>query len=67
LHTLSYVIEGLVGVYPFMGERAYLDAACRAFDPLVTLRDRGRAAKFFLDAVPLQTRGVDKYGVPRLS
>jgi hypothetical protein len=38
LHTIAYVIEGLIGVYAFTGERRYLDAARRALDPIADLR-----------------------------
>jgi hypothetical protein len=37
LHTISYVIEGLVGVYAFLGGARLLDAARRAVDALATL------------------------------
>lgn len=37
LHTISYVIEGLVGVYAFTGEERFLLAARRALDPIAQL------------------------------
>ena len=44
LHTISYVIEGLLGVYAISGERRYLDAVTRALDPVVDLYRAGRLA-----------------------
>jgi uncharacterized protein YyaL (SSP411 family) len=41
LHTISYVIEGLLGTYGFLGDHRYLEAARRAVDPLVGLSARG--------------------------
>ncbi len=35
LHTISYVIEGLLGVYAFTGEQRYLEGTRRALDPIV--------------------------------
>jgi len=35
LHTISYVIEGLLGVFAYTGERRYLESARRAEDRLV--------------------------------
>jgi uncharacterized protein YyaL (SSP411 family) len=37
LHTISYVIEGLLGVYAFTQDERYLQAALRALDPIVDL------------------------------
>jgi hypothetical protein len=42
LHTISYVIEGLVGVYAFCGEERFLEAALRALDPVAGLWRAGR-------------------------
>ncbi|MGA2321636.1 MAG: hypothetical protein ABSG95_12980 [Solirubrobacteraceae bacterium] len=42
LHTISYVIEGLLGVYAFTHERRYLQGALLALDPIVKLYDAGR-------------------------
>jgi uncharacterized protein YyaL (SSP411 family) len=44
LHTISYVIEGLLGVYAFTEEQRYLEAATRALDPIVELYRDGRIA-----------------------
>jgi uncharacterized protein YyaL (SSP411 family) len=44
LHTISYVIEGLLGVYAFTGETRYLDGARRALDPIAELYRAGRLA-----------------------
>lgn len=44
LHTIAYVIEGLLGVYAFTGERRYLDAARRALDPIAALARAGSLA-----------------------
>ena len=44
LHTISYVIEGLLGVYAFTEEQRYLQAARRALDPVVELYRAGRIA-----------------------
>jgi Squalene-hopene cyclase C-terminal domain len=42
LHTICYVIEGLLGVYGFTGESCYLEAARAALDPLVAAHRAGR-------------------------
>jgi uncharacterized protein YyaL (SSP411 family) len=42
LHTISYVIEGLLGTYRFLHERPYLDAVRRALDPVVRLSRGGK-------------------------
>jgi len=42
LHTVAYVIEGLVGVYAFSGESRYLEGARRALDPIAALYREGR-------------------------
>ncbi len=44
LHTISYVIEGLIGTYLFTGEGRYLAAARSAVDPLVAAWRAGRLA-----------------------
>jgi hypothetical protein len=44
LHTISYVIEGLVGVHAFGGEQRYLDAARSAVDGVLACYDAGRLA-----------------------
>jgi uncharacterized protein YyaL (SSP411 family) len=44
LHTISYVIEGLVGVYAFTGESKYLEAARRALEPIIALYRAGHLA-----------------------
>lgn len=36
LHTVSYVVEGLLGVHMFGGDGPYLEAATRASDAMVT-------------------------------
>jgi hypothetical protein len=41
LHTISYVIEGLLGTYGFLGDRRYLDGARRAVDPIARLARSG--------------------------
>jgi hypothetical protein len=46
LHTISYAIEGLLGVYAYTGEPAYLRASKAALDPLVALhRANGLAGR----------------------
>jgi uncharacterized protein YyaL (SSP411 family) len=46
LHTISYVIEGLLGVYAFSGESRYLDAARKAADAIVdAYRQRALAGR----------------------
>lgn len=43
LHTISYVIEGLLGVHAFTGEDRYLNAAKKALDRIVAqYRETGR-------------------------
>jgi uncharacterized protein YyaL (SSP411 family) len=44
LHTIAYVIEGLLGVYSFTGEERYLQSALRALDPLVDVYRGGMIA-----------------------
>ena len=44
LHTISYVIEGLLGVYAFTAETRYLEAARRALDAMVEVYRAGRLA-----------------------
>ena len=44
LHTISYVIEGLIGTYAFTREERYLVAARSAVDPLVAAWRAGRLA-----------------------
>ncbi|MGH2874089.1 MAG: hypothetical protein ACRDL5_16705, partial [Solirubrobacteraceae bacterium] len=41
LHTISYVIEGLLGVWALSGESRYLEAARRAVDAIVELSAAG--------------------------
>ncbi len=42
LHTIAYVIEGLLGVWAFSGHRRYLEAALRAVHPIMALSSAGR-------------------------
>ncbi len=44
LHTISYVIEGLLGVYTFTDERRYLDGARGALDQVLARYRQGRIA-----------------------
>jgi hypothetical protein len=44
LHTISYTIEGLLGVYAFTAEPTYLQAAKAALGPLAALHRAGRLA-----------------------
>jgi hypothetical protein len=44
LHTIAYVIEGLLGVHAFTREPRYLQAARRAADRLVSCHQSGRLA-----------------------
>lgn len=44
LHTIAYVIEGLLGVFAFTGERRFLQAALRAVSPVVELVRTGHLA-----------------------
>jgi uncharacterized protein YyaL (SSP411 family) len=44
LHTISYVIEGLLGMHAFTREARYLEAARRAVDPVVRCHGEGRLA-----------------------
>jgi hypothetical protein len=44
LHTISYVIEGLLGMHSFTREPRYLEAARRAVDPVVRCYEDGRLA-----------------------
>jgi uncharacterized protein YyaL (SSP411 family) len=41
LHTISYVIEGLLGMHAFTREPRYLEAARRAVDPVVRCYEAG--------------------------
>jgi hypothetical protein len=42
LHTISYVLEGLLGLYAFTGERRFLHSVERAIDPLTRLVRAGQ-------------------------
>lgn len=44
LHTIAYVIEGLLGVYAFTGEDRYLQAAARGVDGVLGAYRAGRLA-----------------------
>jgi hypothetical protein len=44
LHTIAYVLEGLLGIHAFTREAAYLAAARRAVDELVRCHEGGRLA-----------------------
>jgi hypothetical protein len=44
LHTIAYVIEGLIGMHAFTREPRYLAAACRAVDQVVRCYKTGRLA-----------------------
>jgi hypothetical protein len=44
LHTIAYVLEGLVGMHAFTRDAAYLTAARRAADELVRCHEGGRLA-----------------------
>jgi hypothetical protein len=44
LHTIAYVIEGLIGMHAFTREARYLEAARRAVDRIVDRYEAGRLA-----------------------
>jgi uncharacterized protein YyaL (SSP411 family) len=44
LHTIAYVLEGLLGVYAFTGEQRFLQATRRGIDGIVAVYDSGALA-----------------------